>query len=131
MWTESELTKRAKFFSETLWNKKCNLPIKINKKYRSTMGAYHQGRKIEIANFVLENEYALNDTLMHELCHWYCDEIGVNSDDGALDFEREIERIGASSTEAYDMYDKIVYDVKILSLNKLYKEFTTKSLTTT
>lgn len=130
MATEGELTKRAKFFSDTLWHKKCNLPIKINGRYRSTMGAYHEGQKIELARFVLSDEYILSDTLLHELCHWYCDEIGVNSDDGACDFERELERIGASSTEIYGMGDNIVYDIKILTLNKLYKEFISNGLTT-
>ena len=123
---EKELVQRAKFFAKILWHRNFNLPIKINKRFRVTLGLYYYGHSIELSHELLEDEYLLNDTLLHELCHWYCDTSFKESKDGSDDFERELRRIGATSTRTTDMNSKMVYDLNVLKLNKLYK----KSLTT-
>lgn len=117
-----ELTNRAKFFAKTLWHRNYKLPVRVNGRFRSSLGMYWTDENgnphsIELSKGVLEDEYVLSDTLLHELCHWYCHARNKRFKDGSKDFEKELKRVGATSTRT----DVEVHDPKILELNRLYK----------
>lgn len=99
---EVKLLDKAKFYSKELWNLEYDGEIAINKRLRSTHAWYIEwDNKIEFNKIFLSlnNEYFLDETLIHELCHWYCHKIKVNSNDGDYEFEKEIYDCGSRSTE--------------------------------
>lgn len=114
---EKELTKRAKFFAKKLWHRNYNLPVVINGRFKTTLGRYYYWHSIELSSELLDDEYLLNDTLLHELCHWYCHTGNKQYEDGSEDFEKELRRIGATSTKE----EIRLLDINVLYLNKLYK----------
>lgn len=61
------------------------------------------GDKIDISPKVVSDDLLTDDTLLHELCHWYCHEIGEDDRDHTKFFENELEKIGASSTYTTDL----------------------------
>lgn len=102
------ITQKAKFYAKELWGLNFDIPIVLNGRYKSVMGSLHykDGKdkipeKIMLAEFLFDgkhNELTIDDTLLHELCHWYCSVTGKESRDNSRDFETELYRIGASST---------------------------------
>jgi predicted SprT family Zn-dependent metalloprotease len=108
------INEKAKFYAKELWDMSFDLPIDINTRLRSTYAWYIHDEKIQLnKNYIYMDEYFLDDTLLHELCHWYCHTTGKLYDDFTRDFEQELRRIGASSTEtsifAGDKY-LVLYD---------------------
>ncbi|MFD0587655.1 SprT-like domain-containing protein [Paenibacillus sp. GCM10027627] len=101
MITEKLLNDKATFFTQFLWNKKLTIPIRINNRLKATLGQYCKD-KIDLSKRIIHDELLTDDTLLHELCHWYCDEIGEDNRDHTKFFEEELKRIGASSTYTSD-----------------------------
>jgi len=102
------VVQKAQFYAKELWDLDFDLPIVLNGRYKSVMGSVHykdrEGKipeKLVLAEFLFDgkhNELTLDDTLLHELCHWYCSVSGKESRDNSRDFETELYKIGASST---------------------------------
>jgi SprT-like protein len=96
---EHILNDKAKFYAKTLWGRELNIPIRINKRLKSTLGQYCHTH-IDISALILHEDELVDDTLLHELCHWHCHTSGQNYDDHTKDFEDELESVGASSTHS-------------------------------
>jgi SprT-like protein len=124
-----ELNNKAHFFTMQLWNKELNIPVVINKRLKSTLGQYCPNKTIEISCRILKDVTLTIDTLLHELCHWYCHISNKQWDDRTEDFEEELERIGASSTESTEIINgeyKYIYKYGSYKCNICGKEFKTK-----
>lgn len=102
------IREKAKFYAKELWGLDFNLPIILNGRYKNIMGSlYYKDREAKIPEKIMlagslfdgkYNELTIDDTLLHELCHWYCSISGKQSRDNSRDFEKELYKIGASST---------------------------------
>lgn len=104
------IKEKAKFYAKELWELDFDLPIFINNRYKNRMGCtnYKRGKEnqeipinIMLARYLFDGKYkelTIDDTLIHELCHWYCSINGKNSNDGSKDFEEELHKIGASTS---------------------------------
>lgn len=101
------INEKAKYYSQKLWNLELDIPVIINNRLRSTQGQMfdYEGYKseIQLSKQILDNEYYLDDVLLHELCHWACKRIDKDYRDHSKTFEDELKRIGASSTETTDI----------------------------
>lgn len=86
-----------------------DLPMSINNRYKNKMGCIkYKDRKAKVpekiilAGHIFDTKYYdelnVDDTILHELCHWYCSSTGKNSSDKSRDFEAELKRIGASTS---------------------------------
>lgn len=98
---------KARFYAEELWGLDFDLPIETNKKYKKRLGCLKYNytnkkpEKIILSYDLLDgsyNELTMDDTLVHELCHWYCFIIGKQNRDKSKDFEDELKRVGASTS---------------------------------
>nr|WP_082970868.1 SprT-like domain-containing protein [Mycobacterium sp. E3298] len=98
METSQSLQEKAKFFVKHLWNMELDIPVRVNNRLKRTYG-WCAETYIELSPRILHDELMTDDTLLHELCHWYCRKVGQEYDDHTTFFEDELERIGASSTE--------------------------------
>lgn len=106
------LNDKARFYTKELWETNLTIPIKINTRLRTTHGRYCFSH-IDLSKNILNEGYLVDDTLLHELCHWYCHISGKQYDDYSKDFEDELKRIGASSTETTIIENgKILYNYR-------------------
>ena len=104
----SIVREKAKFYASELWDLNFNIPIIFNGRLKTTMGLFESDRnnkpvQIELAKHIFDeyhDELIVDDTLLHELCHWACLIIGKNNKDGSRDFEKELRRVGANSTRS-------------------------------
>lgn len=94
----AKISDLAKFCTMHLWGEELNVPISVNYKHKDYLGMFVPNRLIELSSEVVKNEYALVDTLLHELCHWYCYETGLDYDDDEQDFIDEVENTGCTLT---------------------------------
>jgi predicted SprT family Zn-dependent metalloprotease len=108
------INEKAKFYAKEIWDMEFNLPIIINPRLRSTLAQIYYNDKIEFnKNYKTLDEYIVDDTLLHELCHWYCNEVKIDHRDTSPPFEHELIRIGASSSRTLDYKDgKWIYHHK-------------------
>jgi predicted SprT family Zn-dependent metalloprotease len=96
---------KASFYSKECWNKDLEVRVLVNDKLKVTEAWYYSmikdGSKfIELnPNYIDYNEYLLDDLLLHELTHCYCESIGQKKGDGTTFFEHELRRVGATSTK--------------------------------
>lgn len=104
--TIEELTQYAEKFLADKYGFKLAIPIKRNNRLTNTLGRYiscaetGQPLKIDLSGRLLEygTEWAILDTLKHELIHYATHCLGENFDDGADFFENELRKHGVSPT---------------------------------
>lgn len=106
----NDLTKLAKEFAMEYWGMEFNVPIIINNRLRNSLGrmCFNLERltgkiiptKLEMAGITLSNynNNTIIGILKHELCHWALAMQGKPFNDGHPVFEKELQRIGAPST---------------------------------
>lgn len=94
-------------FTLKTWNKKLDIPINISFRGKSRYGVFkyyknkekRKGQK-EIILYLnkINNLEDAKNILRHELCHWFCYTSGLDYHDGSIDFERELLKVDATST---------------------------------
>ncbi len=118
------LTAKAKFYAKELWGVDFDLPIKVNKRFKSTLGRFQvidDNITIDISVALLDNELLADDILIHELCHWYCYTSGLNFYDGSKDFKRILRETGATESQRLEYHEGwYLFDVEQSRLNKEY-----------
>lgn len=92
----AKINNLAKFCTMHLWGEELDIPVSVNYKHKDYLGMFVPEAMIELSNEVVSNEYALLDTLLHELCHWYCYGTGMGYDDDDNDFINEVEKVGCT-----------------------------------
>jgi predicted SprT family Zn-dependent metalloprotease len=109
-----ELLHKAKFYTKELWNKEYNGLVRQNNRLRSTFAWYVRPSKwnegLPVIEFSKEtintkNELFIDDILIHELCHWYCQSQSEPYEDGHPNFENKIRLAGVRSTMHFDIKD--------------------------
>ena len=133
-YTVEDYKKFANEFSLKHFGKPCDINIRINNRLRSVAGSFvrmygiayfkedYEKRKRERRPITMYIELKTNgethesiiDTLKHELCHWYCYTEDLEFEDGTVDFERMLQKVGASSTLTNGELDKS-YFIQILT----------------
>ena len=100
-----QLTELAERFLEETYGLSLDIPIEINGRLRRSLGRYcttidYEPLRIEIARYLIEygTEFAILDTLKHELVHYAMHLLGRPFDDGHPEFEAELRRLGIHST---------------------------------
>ena len=104
--TVEYLTEYAEQFLADNYGFTLAIPIEINNRLRSTLGAYavrmstEEPVRIELAGYLIEYgaREAILDTLQHELIHYAVHALGKDRRDGADDFESELRKHGVSGT---------------------------------
>lgn len=95
-----KLQELADTLSQKHWKTSVSVPVEFCGRIKALGSFRHRepskALKIKIKKG-LEGE-ELIDTLLHELCHWYCFTNGLEYKDGSKDFEDELRRVGATST---------------------------------
>jgi len=118
------LTAKAKFYAKELWGVDFDLHIKVNKRFKSTLGRFKvidDDITIDISAALLDNELLADDILIHELCHWYCYTSGLNFSDGSKDFKRIIRETGATESQRLEYHEGwYLLNVEQSRLNKDY-----------
>ena len=108
------INKKAKIYTKRLWNIEFDGILKINNRLRSTFAWFVQNENTiefnkQLLNLSDEYKLFIDEVLLHELCHWYCFKIGVDNEDGRFEFESEIYKSGARSTEVNEIIkDKVM-----------------------
>ncbi len=107
MLSREELEKICKEYCREIWNMDIVCPITIDGRIKNSL-AYFQhyvGRKkspvaIKFSKRLVENysNETIKDVILHELCHYVLYMQGKKYKDGDTDFETELRKIGASST---------------------------------
>lgn len=111
-----QINRMAKEFAKQYWDMDFNVPIEVNSRLTRALGrmrfkvSYQYRRKIytpnklELAARLMENykDETIISVLKHELCHWALAVQGKPFEDGHPVFEREIIRVGASSTNTIE-----------------------------
>lgn len=108
-----------------------NIPVVINNRLKSTLG-WCRKTKIELSQLILIDPNITDDTLLHELCHWYCGEIGEDDKDGDKFFEDTLRKVGDSSTESTTFTNgewKYLYRYGVFKCECCNKEIITKDYT--
>lgn len=130
---ESLLNRKAKFYSQEIWQWQFNLPVVINHRYTKTLGECFYGDEIVLASFILGNEYVTDDILLHELCHCYCyDVLKQGWTDFGTTFINELKKTGASLTESickmegkfYRLQEEYVPQKTLVELNAKFYQST-------
>lgn len=99
-----QLTKHAEDFLRERYEMELGVPVVINNRLRTTMGAFMringEPNCIEIAGCVIKYgaDEAILDLLRHELIHYALYMKGEPYSDGHPHFERELEKHGVKST---------------------------------
>lgn len=105
---ENELNEKAKFYSNYLWNRKYNGYVSIKKDMRTVFGYYVNGDVplIQLSNKMVstQNELFIDDVLLHELTHWYCEQVGEDNRDGKADFENRLKEHGILPTKTASIH---------------------------
>ena len=107
----------AKEFTKTTWGRELDIPVEFNNRKRIASGSFvvytdkndtqRKGHvKIDLVSKNLSSHEETIEVLKHELCHWYCYTNHLDFYDGDKDFENELSRVGASSTEFGYLNDK-------------------------
>jgi predicted SprT family Zn-dependent metalloprotease len=94
------INEKAKFYTKELWGKEYDKTVSLNSRLSSTFGRFSTVTKnIELSkDFVdLHKELTIDDTLIHELTHWYCNITHKSDKDKSYDFENELKRVGAKT----------------------------------
>lgn len=109
-----DLELQAQELALELFNLKWEYPVYVDMNSKDDAYAmyYFKGSdKNPIPQYiVLNGQYQFSaeqktDLLKHELCHWACQQRGMQSNDGDVDFEGELYRIGATSTQCdFDLF---------------------------
>ena len=98
-------------FAKETWGMDIDFPITVNSRLRSAKGRMIRMRKrkagvtvttvlkgVDYNPSLHDDDEDLKDTIRHELTHVYCFRAGLNFHDGDDDFEKELSRVGASSS---------------------------------
>lgn len=103
--TIEELTEYAEKFLADKYGFKLAIPIERNNRLTRTLGQYisnHRGQPlgIELSGRLLDygSEWAILDTLKHELIHYAVHCLGEDFNDGADYFENELRKHGVGSS---------------------------------
>lgn len=101
-----QLERYANQFLQENYNLELRIPLTINGRLTRSMGRYVYGyngtpKRIELAKFLLQyaHEVIIYSVLRHELIHYAMHILGKPSDDGHPEFENELSRHSALSTE--------------------------------
>lgn len=103
---EKLMTEFAREFLKNEYGLKLDIPIKVNPRTSITHGMFYFNPKDNIAVRISisksmieynEESFAIS-TLKHELVHYALFELGLPYHDGDKEFEKELKRVGASST---------------------------------
>jgi predicted SprT family Zn-dependent metalloprotease len=109
-WKAEEIIKqKLNFYPIAIWQEPVNCSVVFNKRFKRTLGRANIISNIIEISPNINSELIFDDTLIHELCHlrYPC------SADGDEDFEKELERIGVSSTET-----DFIPSEKLIKLNQ-------------
>lgn len=106
MLTEKQVLQKCEEFAQKWWGLKFNVPISINKRLTRVLGRYEHTRDnkpllLTIAYATLKDykPETIDSVILHELTHWALGISGKPSTDGHPIFERELKRVGASTTQ--------------------------------
>ncbi|MGJ0146899.1 SprT-like domain-containing protein [Staphylococcus hominis] len=123
----------AKQFVQEMWGQELDIPVEFNNRKRIASGSFdvytdkhdtqRKGHvKIDLVSKNLSSHEETIEVLKHELCHWYCYTNHLDFYDGDKDFENELSRVGASSTEFGYLNDKKTQFIQgMTKSNKLKK----------
>jgi SprT-like protein len=107
--TEEELQALAETYSQRFWGSPCLIPVVWNGRLTKTMGRFMFRKKkkgptealsIELSKHAARslNEKQFAAVLLHELCHYHMFRQGLPFEDHHPEFEKELKRVGAIST---------------------------------
>ncbi len=104
-----EIVNLTRELSKEIYNTEFIYPITVSARMTNTLGYFQYRRmkgqilptKIQFSAFLIDGRHNLStikSVIKHELAHWYLAITGQRFSDGDYVFEKEIKRIGASST---------------------------------
>lgn len=123
------LNNKAKFYAKELWDVDFDLPVKVSKRFKTTLGECIYNDSIVLSSRILDNELFTDDILLHELCHWYCKKyLKIGWTDSGTNFIKEIKKTGSHMTnilnktgnEYYCNNKKYKPKQRLIELNKKF-----------
>lgn len=127
-----KLTTLAQKLSLHFWGKSCDIPVQWNGRLTKAMGRFVfaiQGRsrtplRIELSKHAVHfiNEEIFIAVLLHELCHYHQFRASKPYEDGHPEFEQELQRVGAISTNTVQLPQRAY----LLSCQKCHKRLGTR-----
>lgn len=130
--TIEDVRNYATYKAKMLWNLDLDIPIEINGRLKIALGRYvirnGEPHRIELSKdlFRLYSPRILQETVLHELCHWAYHVMGLPYHDNEEAFELELIRIGSHSSGTVALRGS--YYVALCSTcGKLQRRFTTKA----
>lgn len=113
---EKKLEALAQKLSLHFWGKPCTIPVRWNGRLTKAMGRFvfavkgdrKEAKQIELSKHAVRfiNEEIFIAVLLHELCHYHQFISNLPYEDGHPQFEQELKRVGAISTNTVQLPQK-------------------------
>lgn len=129
MLTTIQIKEKCKVWAKEIWGLNFDLPIEVSGRMTRSLGLYRYRKlafkiipvKLQFAKSLLNGDYkvdTVDSVILRELCHWALSQLGQPFDDGHPVFEKELMRIGASTTRTIKTAG-IIHEVKCACCGKV------------